>query len=274
MIKNKLAIIAGKGDLVQYLINSSLEKNYDLTIISISNPNFKKDHRYKLFHLERISVNKLLNIFKKEKISHICMAGYVERPNSLLEYFNPMSILLLIRFRSILNRGDAALFKLINSYLEKKGFKIVGASEINPEITLTEGVYSRKKIPKKEISNINIASEKVRLLGHNDIGQAAVVSKGRVIALEAAEGTDEMLTRVIKLNSNQKNKYGIFFKSSQEQQDLRTDMPTIGVQTIRLIIEAKLAGLAITAGDVIVLDFDNIVELVNKNDLFFVVLKK
>ncbi len=113
----------------------------------------------------------------------------------------------------------------------------------------------------------------MRIFRNHDIGQAAVVSKERVLAVEAAEGTDTMLSRVVELNSNKNQINGIFFKTSQMQQDLRTDMPTIGKQTIDLVIKSKLSGLVITAGDVIVLDYETVIKMVDENNLFFVVIK-
>jgi len=273
MNNKKLAIIAGKGDLVQNLIHKSQEGHFDLTVISIDNPELKCDNNYRLYKLNKIDINYIFKILKREKITQICMAGYIKRPNSLLDFLNPFSIILLLKFRHILNRGDAALFRILNTYIEKKGFKIIGASEINSELTLSEGVYSKRNIPNHEIKNIELAKEKMRIFRNHDIGQAAVISKGRVIAVEAAEGTDAMLSRVVEINHNKNKINGIFFKTSQLQQDLRTDMPTIGKQTIDLVIKAKLSGLVITVGDVIVLDYETVIKMVDENNLFFAVIK-
>ena len=273
MNNKKLAIIAGKGDLVQNLIYKSQKADLDLTVISIDNPELKCDNNYKLYKLDNIDINYIFKILKREKITQICMVGYVKRPNRLLDFLNPFSIILLLKFRNILNRGDAALFRLFNAYIEKKGLKIIGASEINPELTLSEGVYSRRNVPRYENKNIEFAKEKMRVFRSHDIGQAAVISTGRVIAVEAAEGTDAMLSRVIELNSSKNKTNGIFIKTSLAQQDLRTDMPTIGKKTIELVIKSKLSGLVITEGDVIVLDYEAVIKMVDENDLFFAVVK-
>lgn len=273
MNNKKLAIIAGKGDLVENLIHKSQKADFDLTVISIDNPEIKCNNNYKLYKLNKIDINYIFKILKREKITQICMAGYIKRPNRLLDFLNPFSIILLLKFRHILNRGDAALFRILNAYIERKGFEIIGASDINPELTLPEGVYSKRNIPNHEIKNIELAKEKMRIFRNHDIGQAAVVSKGRVLAVEAAEGTDAMLSRVVELNSNKNQINGIFFKTSQIQQDLRTDMPTIGKQTIDLVIKSKLSGLVITAGDVIVLDYETVIKIVDENNLFFGVIK-
>jgi len=274
MTNKKLAIIAGKGDLVKNLVYKSIEAGYDLTVISIDNPELKYEKSYQLYKLNNININYIFKLLKKKQITQICMAGYVNRPNRLLDLLSPFSIIFLLKFRNILNRGDAALFRSFNAYLEKRGFTIIGASQINPELTLSEGLYSRRNIPKHEMTNIKLAKEKMRFFRQHDIGQASVISKGRFIAVEAAEGTDAMLLRVAELNSNNKKKNGVFIKTSQMQQDLRTDMPTIGKHTIDLVIKSKLSGVIITSGDVIVLDYDSVIRLVDENNLFFAVMKK
>jgi len=274
MTNKKLAIIAGKGDLVKNLVYKSIEAGYDLTVISIDNPELKYEKSYQLYKLNNININYIFKLLKKKQITQICMAGYVNRPNRLLDLLSPFSIIFLLKFRNILNRGDAALFRSFNAYLEKRGFTIIGASQINPELTLSEGLYSRRNIPKHEMTNIKLAKEKMRFFRQHDIGQASVISKGRFIAVEAAEGTDAMLLRVAELNSNKRKKNGVFIKTSQMQQDLRTDMPTIGKHTIDLVIKSKLSGVIITSGDVIVLDYDSVIRLVDENNLFFAVIKK
>ncbi|MGI9312308.1 MAG: LpxI family protein, partial [Alphaproteobacteria bacterium] len=99
-----------------------------------------------------------------------------------------------------------------------------------------------------------------------------VVARERVLAVEAAEGTNSMLERIIDLRISNPDKGGVFFKTSQNIQDKRVDMPTIGPKTIDLVIKANLSGVAITQGDVIVLEYDRIIKLINENNLFFIVI--
>ena len=81
-----------------------------------------------------------------------------------------------------------------------------------------------------------------------------------------------MLERIIDLRIANPDKGGVFFKTSQNIQDKRVDMPTIGPKTIDLVIKANLSGVAITQGDVIVLEYDRIIKLINENNLFFIVI--
>ena len=99
-----------------------------------------------------------------------------------------------------------------------------------------------------------------------------MVKNGRVIAIEAAEGTDAMLERVATVTGISSKRGGVFLKSAQIYQDERVDMPTIGIETIKNIIKANLSGVAITANNVIVLDFQRVVEMIEESNLFFIVI--
>ncbi len=110
------------------------------------------------------------------------------------------------------------------------------------------------------------------MAGYLDIGQAVVVKNGRVLAIEAAEGTDLMLERVTCLGGISIKRGGVILKSAQINQDERVDMPTIGPNTIKNIVKANLSGIAITADNVIVLDFQKVIEMIEDNNLYFIVI--
>ena len=102
--------------------------------------------------------------------------------------------------------------------------------------------------------------------------QAVVVKNGRVLAIEAAEGTDVMLERVACLEAISVKRSGVILKSAQINQDNRVDMPTIGPNTIKNVVKANLSGIAITADNVIVLDLQKVIEMIEDNNLYFIVI--
>ena len=212
-----------------------------------------------------------------QKIKNICMVGYIPRPNSPKDYLNfrylnVQTLSILFQSIGILRGGDASLFKKINSLLEKRGYKIIGASEIAPNLTLKGGLYSSKSVSKVEFENIKKAKQCAEMTGYLDIGQAVVVKNGRVLAIEAAEGTDVMLERVACLEAISVKRGGVILKSAQINQDNRVDMPTIGPNTIKNVVKANLSGIAITADNVIVLDFQKVIEMIEDNNLYFIVI--
>ena len=277
MSENQLAIIAGEGSLSDVIIETARKKGWNVTVFAIGDLSITKNQSISLIEMKRLDIGRIFKILKSQKIKNICMVGYIPRPNNLrdyldFQYLNPQTLSLLFKSIGILRGGDASLFKKINSLLENKGYKVIGASEIAPNLTLKEGLYSSKRVSKVEFDDIKKAQQCAEITGYLDIGQAVVVKNGRVLAIEAAEGTDAMLERVACLGGISIKRGGVILKSAQINQDKRVDMPTIGPDTIKNIVKANLSGIAITADDVIVLDFQQVIEIIEGNNLYFIVI--
>ena len=271
---NKLAIIAGFGSLPLQVINDAISKDWDVTIFSIDGSFKSNSKNHNIIELSYLNIKKIFNILEKNNIKNLTMIGYIPRPNNMSAYLNLSNILFYLKFRNIMNSGDSSLFNNLIKFIEGKGYNIIGAHQISDNLTLTKGLYSITKIVGKENDNIKIANYIANKIGDLDIGQSVVVARERVLAVEAAEGTNSMLKRIIDLRIASPDKGGVFFKTSQNIQDKRVDMPTIGPKTIDLVIKANLSGIAITQGDVIVLEYDKIIKLINENNLFFIVIDR
>lgn len=277
MSENQLAIIAGGGSLSDVIIETAEKKGWNLTVFAIGDLNITKNQDIRLIEMNRLDIGRIFQILKSQNIKNICMVGYIPRPNSPKDYLNfrylnVQTLSILFQSIGILRGGDASLFKKINSLLEKRGYKIIGASEIAPNLTLKGGLYSSKSVSKVEFENIKKAKQCAEMTGYLDIGQAVVVKNGRVLAIEAAEGTDVMLERVACLGGISIKRGGVILKSAQINQDERVDMPTIGPNTIKNVVKANLSGIAITADNVIVLDFQKVIEMIEDNNLYFIVI--
>ena len=277
MSENQLAIIAGGGSLSDIIIETAEKKGWNLTVFAIGDLNITKNQDIRLIEMNRLDIGRIFQILKSQNIKNICMVGYIPRPNSPKDYLNfrylnVQTLSILFQSIGILRGGDASLFKKINSLLEKRGYKIIGASEIAPNLTLKGGLYSSKSVSKVEFENIKKAKQCAEMTGYLDIGQAVVVKNGRVLAIEAAEGTDVMLERVACLGGISIKRGGVILKSAQINQDERVDMPTIGPNTIKNVVKANLSGVAITADNVIVLDFQKVIEMIEDNNLYFIVI--
>ncbi|MBH20754.1 MAG: hypothetical protein CML98_03135 [Rhodobiaceae bacterium] len=269
---NKLAIIAGFGSLPLQVINDAISKDWDVTIFSIDGSFKSNSKNHNIIELSYLNIKKIFNILEKNNIKNLTMIGYIPRPNNMSAYLNLSNIFFYLKFRNIMNSGDSSLFNNLIKFIEGKGYNIIGAHQISDNLTLTKGLYSTTRIGGKENDNIKIANNIANKIGDLDIGQSVVVARERVLAVEAAEGTNSMLKRIIDLRIASPDKGGVFFKTSQKIQDKRVDMPTIGPKTIDLVIKANLSGIAITQGDVIVLEYDKIIKLINENNLFFIVI--
>jgi DUF1009 family protein len=170
--------------------------------------------------------------------------------------------------------GDNSILSGIVGFIESKGLKIVGAHEIAPDLVAGTGVLGKHKPNKQDKADIETGLKVIAALGALDVGQAAVVSRGYVIAVEAAEGTDRMLARCKDLKQWGKRwpggRSGVLVKCAKPGQERRIDLPTVGSETVRLAAEANLAGIAVASGDVLIADRADFIADANKAGLFVV----
>jgi hypothetical protein len=157
-------------------------------------------------------------------------------------------------------------------FFEEKGYRVHGAGDVAPELLAGEGVLGDKRPSADDKADIEIALGVVSALGRLDVGQAAVVTRGHVIAVEAAEGTDAMLARCAELRarSTRRGPAGVVVKAPKPGQERRVDLPTIGPDTVRQAAAAGLAGIAVIAGQVLMAERDATIAAANEHGLFLV----
>jgi DUF1009 family protein len=181
---------------------------------------------------------------------------------------------LLPRILRIFRGGDDHLLSGVASIFEEHGFRLIGAHEIAPEILMPEGPLGREQPSRRDHADIMKGLALLTATSRFDIGQAAVVANERVIAIEAAEGTDHMLTRVAQLRQSGQlegaSDRGVLVKAAKLGQDRRLDLPSIGPQTIEGAKRAGLAGIAVTAGSTIVAEPDLIGAAADREKLFVI----
>lgn len=168
--------------------------------------------------------------------------------------------------------GDDTVLGNLTKFAEERGFRIVGAHEVAPEIVAEAGAIAGRAPAGMVLADALLALEAARAIGAIDVGQAAVAVGGRVVALEAAEGTDGMLERVEALRASGRIKWsgraGVLAKHSKPQQDLRLDMPAIGSRTVEAVARIGLAGIAIEAGRVMIAAREETVALAERTGTF------
>lgn len=168
--------------------------------------------------------------------------------------------------------GDDTVLANFSRYIEERGFRIVGAHEVAPDLVADAGPVAGRAPEAAALTDARLALDAARAIGAIDAGQAAVAVLGRVVALEAAEGTDAMLERVETLRKNGRIKWsgraGVLAKRSKPQQDIRLDMPAIGPRTIEAAARAGLAGIAIEAGRVMIAERKETVALAENTGTF------
>jgi DUF1009 family protein len=168
--------------------------------------------------------------------------------------------------------GDDTVLGNVVKFLEENGRRVVGAHEIAPDLVARPGHVAGRRISEGELNDARVALDAAKAIGVLDIGQAAVAVNQRVIALEAAEGTDAMLDRVAQVRAAGRAKWsgraGVLAKRSKPQQDLRVDMPAIGPRTVEAVARVGLAGIALEAGRVMIAERAETIALAERTGTF------
>lgn len=196
----------------------------------------------------------------------LVLAGRVRRPSLRELRLDRRGMMLAARLP--LTGGDNRLLAGIVKELESEGFRVVGPEAVLDSLLAVEGVYGRCAPDDDAWRDIGRGFEAARLLGTLDIGQGAVVQQGLVLAVEAVEGTDEMVRRAAALR--RAGPGPVLVKCAKPGQELRADLPTIGPATIALIVEVGFRGVAVEAGRALLLDRDETVAAADRAGVFVV----
>lgn len=268
----KLGLIAGGGDLPLAIARRCEAEGRVLFVIRLAG--FADPHleRWPGAEFGMAEIGGILKALKAEGCGAVCLAGNVSRPDfkSLRPDFKGATLLPGIVAAAA--GGDDALLRKILSVFEAEGYAIQGADDILGGDTLSPGALGRVAPTPEQMSDLRKALHVAEKSGELDVGQGAVVVDGLVLAVEAQEGTDAMLTRVAGLPADLRGRAearkGALAKAPKPIQDLRVDMPVIGARTVELAAAAGLAGVAGHAGRLILIDRPAIVEAADRLGLF------
>ena len=265
----KIALIAGALSL-PFLTRDALRKNgWDVFVIGIKNfydPKLKPDLIVRVGGGGR-AVREL----RKRNIHKLTFVGALGHVN--LSDIRP-DLWSLSVFISVLKhqRGYDSMAVAFTKALEKRGFEIIAAQDLAPELTFEKpGVQTKVKPRKSDMADIERAIQVSHTIGIEDIGASVVVDK-QVIAVEAAEGTARMLNRVVEMRKNRKKSGGVFAKMTKPGQDLRIDIPAIGVDTVRAVAAAKLHGIIVNTKTCFVIDRNTVIAAANKAKIFIMAI--
>lgn len=208
---------------------------------------------------------------KRRGIKNLVFVGAIGHPN--LSDIRPDIWSIGVLARVLKNqKGYDSMAGAFIAGIEAKGFKILAAQDLCPELTFKPGVQTRTKPTKDDLKTIERAIHVSQVIGREDIGASVVVDKA-VLAIEAAEGTANMFKRVIEMRMGRYKKSGqsgVFAKMTKPGQDLRIDIPAIGVQTVKDTAAAGLRGIVVNAGTCFVIDRSAVLAEANKHKIFIV----
>ena len=265
----KLAILAGGGILPKQVAEACLREDIPYFAVDLGGTagSWIKQHDPLVVSLGQ--VGRLLDTLKAEKCDAVTMAGPLARPQLSSVRFDWRGTKLLPRLAKLFRKGDDALLRGIAELFEENGFRVVGPETVLQDALAEAGVLTATSPNDDAVQDISMAREILTSLSPHDVGQAVVVANGICVAVEAAEGTAEMLKRVAGLRDG-KAPAGVLVKLPKLDQDRRVDLPTIGPETATAAARANLTGIAVEAGNGFILEREETIRLCNEAGLFLI----
>ena len=217
-------------------------------------------------------LGKATKLFRAENCRDLVFIGTLVRPALSEIRLDWGTLRVLGRVWAAFRGGDDHLLSGIGRILEQDGFRMVGIKDVAPDLLMPEGCLTLKAPDENAAADIARGREVLRALSPFDIGQATVVIDGHVVGVEDIEGTDGLLARVARLRAEGRIRAGtargVLVKAPKSGQDLRFDLPTMGPRTVEGAAAAKLAGIAIVAGNTIVVEPQAVIEAADAAGLF------
>jgi DUF1009 family protein len=211
-------------------------------------------------------LGQLIKALKKNKVQKALMAGEISK--RLMFRVKPDLKGLTLMSKIAIFHDDGILRSLAKE-LEREGIHIVSSASFVPELLSPPGCLTRRKPTKKEKEDIQVGWRVAKELGKMDIGQCVVVRRKTVLALEAMEGTDETILRGGRLAKEK----AVVVKVCKPNQDLRFDVPSVGLRTVENMSEVKASVLALEAGKTLMFDKSEMIQLANRSGISIVCQK-
>jgi UDP-2,3-diacylglucosamine hydrolase len=211
-------------------------------------------------------------LFRAENCRDLVFIGTLVRPALSEIRLDWSTLRVMRRVWAAFRGGDDHLLSGVGRILEQDGFRMVGIKDVAPDLLMPAGCITRAAPDEAAAADIARGREVLRALSPFDIGQAAIVIDGHVVAVEDIEGTDGLLARVARLRAEgrirAKAGRGTLVKAPKSGQDLRFDLPTVGPRTVEGAAAAQLAGIAVIAGNTIAVEPQAMIEAADSAGLF------
>jgi DUF1009 family protein len=259
-----IGLFFGDTDFPNIILNTIKKQKIKYLIIDLSKSRkFKKDKNS--FSVSMGQFGKIINILKKNNCKKVLFAGKVNRPNFSRLRLDLKGIYYIPRIIKASKLGDAAILKEIIKILAQIKIKTVNSLKFNPELSLKKGNYSKFKPNKQDKLDIKKAIKTLNNLKEYNFSQGVVVRNKKVVSIEGKGGTKKMLE---KCRSKKFINHGVLVKFPKKKQDLRIDLPTIGLKTLKQSKTAGLKGIVIKSKQHVFLDKIKCIKFANRNKMF------
>ena len=268
-----VAVVCGGGSLPATVADALVGQGRGVVMFPLhgwADPAAVERFRHHWIHIGQLG--RFSRLARSEGCRDLVLIGTLVRPTIQQLRLDIETLRVMPRIIRAYRGGDDHLLSGIGRILEDYGFRLVGAHEVAPQILAPLGHVGRFAPTPRDEADITRALALLAATGPFDVGQAAVVADGRVLAVEAAEGTDHMLAHIAEMRRGGRIRSaagtGVLVKAPKPSQDRRFDLPTVGPSTVEHIAAAGLAGLAVVAGGVIIVEPARVMALADKANIF------
>ena len=262
-----IGLFFGETIFPKLILKNLKKKKLKYLIIDLSKNNFFKQDK----HSYKVSIGqfgKIIKILKENKCNKVLFAGKVKKPNFSKMRLDIKGIYYIPRIIQSSRLGDVAILIEIIKILKHEGISTVSSLTFNPELTLKKGNYSRVKPNREDNIDIKKAISALSKLGKYNFSQGAVIRNRKVVGIEGIDGTQKMLKRC---KSKKFRNKGVLVKFPKKKQDLRVDLPTVGLKTFTQCKSAGLKGIVLKSKQNILLEKKKCISFANKNRMFITV---
>ena len=254
----KLGLIAGMGELPIAVAGEAKSQGYTICAIALE-PLADKSLSSHVDEIKWVNVGKLgtlINSLKKSGIKEAVMAGKVSKTLLYKSKITPDLRAVKLLF-TLKDRRDDSILLAIAKELADEGIELLDITLFSTGLLMPEGVLTKNKPSNDEWKDIEFGWKMAKEIGRLDIGQTVVVKNRAVMAVEAIEGTDEAIKRGGKLAGEG----AVVVKVSKPNQDMRFDVPAVGLQTLSAMQEVKARVLCVEAKKSLILNKDKLLEV-------------
>lgn len=273
MSDGPVGLICGAGALPLEAAAAVAQTGRQVFLIGLRGSAPKEIERYPHAWVRLGEIGKLFKTLDGAGAREIAIVGAVQRPALKDLGFDITGLTSMPELKRLMSGGDDQLLRGVATFLEGKGYVVRGVHEVAPGLTAEIGLLGAAEADAEGAAGVAAGVAVLAALGPFDVGQAVVAIGRRIVAVEAAEGTDGMLRRVARLVEKGRLRRdgargGVLVKAPKPGQDLRVDLPALGPRTIELAQAAGLTGIAIAAGHVLIAERARTIALADEAGLF------
>lgn len=264
----KLGILAGDGELPLRLAETCRKDGREIFVVAFEGGADDEALAHLPHGRTKLgAVGKTLEMLRQAGCEEVVLAGNLRRPDFDKFDLDRRGVALLAKL-ALKGMGDDAVLSAVVAELEGAGFRVVGADEVMAGLLAPAGAIGAREPDAEDRRDIDLGARVARALGALDVGQAAVVRAGLVLGVEAQEGTDALLRRCGELGGAKRG--GVLVKLRKPGQERRVDLPTIGAATVAAAAQAGLKGIAVEAGNALIVDRPEVARAADAAGLFVV----